>query len=104
MAYAGGMLIVSDADRISAPTAVQRLQEYDPTTLAYISVPCRSRRQGYVSGLGGDGLGGAPQDDWYSIDVQAGQALYLQTSTPSDQGGQFPNTASLEISPVRHLR
>ena len=23
--------------------------------------------------------------------------MYLQTSTPSDQGGQFPNTASLEI-------
>ncbi len=41
---------------------------------------------------------GAPKDDWYSIDVQAGQALYLQTSTPSDQGGQFLNTASLEIS------
>ena len=26
------------------------------------------------------------------------QELFLQTSTPSDQGGQFPNTASLEIS------
>ena len=54
--------------------------------------------QGYVSGLGGDGLGGAAKDDWYSVNVQAGQALYLQSSTPSDQGGQFPNTASLEIS------
>ena len=52
---------------------------------------------GYVSGLGGDGLGGAPTDDWYSVNVQAGQSLYLQSSTPSDQGGQFPNTASLEI-------
>ena len=27
----------------------------------------------------------------------AGNSLYLQTYTPSDQGGQFPNTASLEI-------
>ena len=27
-----------------------------------------------------------------------GRRSYLQTSTPSDQGGQFPNTASLEIS------
>ena len=40
---------------------------------------------------------GVAKDDWYSINVQAGQALYLQSSTPSDQGGQFPNTASLEI-------
>ena len=43
----------------------------------------------------------APQntlvDDWYSVNVQAGQSLVLQSSTPSDQGGQFPNTASLEI-------
>jgi len=53
--------------------------------------------QGYVSGLGGDGLGGPAKDDWYTINVQAGQALYLQSSTPSDQGGQFPNTASLEM-------
>ena len=53
---------------------------------------------GYVSGVGADGLGGAPLDDWYTVNVQAGQALYLQSSTPSDQGGQFPNTASLEIS------
>ncbi len=36
--------------------------------------------------------------DWYSVDVQAGQSLLVQSSTPSDQGGQFPNTASLEIS------
>ena len=61
------------------------------------SSACRSPRQGYVSGLGGDGLGGAAPDDWYSVNVQAGQSLYLQSSTPSDQGGQFPNTASLEI-------
>ncbi len=36
-------------------------------------------------------------NDWYLVNVQAGQALSLQSSTPSDQGGQFPNTASLEI-------
>ena len=52
---------------------------------------------GYVSGVGADGLGGAPPDDWYSVNVEAGQSLVLQTSTPSDQGGQFPNTASMEV-------
>ncbi len=39
----------------------------------------------------------AVDNNWYSVDVQSGQALSLQTSTPSDQGGQFINTASLEI-------
>ena len=36
----------------------------------------------------------AVDNDWYSIDVEAGNSLYLQTYTPSDQGGEFPNTAS----------
>ena len=53
---------------------------------------------GYVAGLGGDGLGGAAKDDWYAIDIGAGNELDLQSYTPSDAGGQFPNTASLEIS------
>ena len=54
--------------------------------------------QGFASGLAADGLGGAAKDDWYSVNVEAGQSLFIQSSTPSDQGGQFPNTASLEIS------
>jgi protocatechuate 3,4-dioxygenase beta subunit len=95
MAYAGGLLIVSDTVAFGAGN--NYLDEYDPNTLAFVQrVPVAT--QGFVSGLGGDGLGGAPKADWYSIDVQAGQALSLETSTPSDQGGQFPNTASLEIS------
>ena len=72
------------------------LDEYDPSTFAFIQrVPVAT--QGFVSGLAGDGLGGAPPDEWYSVNVQAGASLALQSSTPSDQGGQFPNTASLEI-------
>jgi methionine-rich copper-binding protein CopC/protocatechuate 3,4-dioxygenase beta subunit len=39
----------------------------------------------------------AVNDDWYSVNVAAGNSLSLTSSTPSDQGGQFPNTASLEI-------
>ena len=55
------------------------LDYYDPNTLAFIQrLPVAT--QGYVSGLGGDGLGGAPKDDWYSINVAAGNQLYLQTS------------------------
>ena len=98
MAYADGMLIVSAGDiNFGEYGGVNELQEYNPDTLAYIqSVPVATL--GAISGLGGDGLGGAAPDDWYSVNVEAGQSLYLQTSTPSDGGGQFVNTASLEIS------
>ena len=97
LAYSGGMLIVSATNGLGEDGGTNVLQEYDPDTLAFIqSVPVNT--VGLASGLGGDGLGGGAKDDWYSVDVQAGQSLFLQTSTPSDQGGQFPNTASLEIS------
>ena len=94
IAYADGQLIVSDS--VFFGPGGSYLDYYDPNTLDFIHrLPVAT--QGYVSGLGGDGLGGTVKDDWYTINVQAGQALYLQSSTPSDQGGQFPNTASLEI-------
>ncbi len=94
LAYANGQLIVSDTYGFGA--GENFLDSYDPNTLAFIQrLPVNT--EGYVAGLGGDGLGGAAPADWYSVNVQAGQSLYLQSSTPSDQGGQFPNTASLEI-------
>ena len=97
MAYADGMLIVSNTNGFGVDGGTNVLYEYDPTTLALIqTVPVAM--QGFVSGLAGDGLAGVPQRDWYSVNVQAGQSLLLESSTPSDQGGQFPNTASLEIS------
>src|SRR5262249_19993454 len=49
--------------------------------------------EGYVSGLAGDGLGG--QDtDWYSVQVNAGDNLVIDTTTPggtSADGQQFIN-------------
>ena len=97
MAYAGGVLLVSATSGLGEDGGTNVLQSYNPNTLAFIqSVPVATL--GFVSGLGGDGLGGAPKDDWYSVNVQAGASLFIQSSTPSDQGGQFPNTASLEIS------
>jgi hypothetical protein len=94
IAYANGELITSDS--ISFGSGGSQLDYYDPGTLTKIkTVPVPT--QGYVSGLGGDGLSGTPKDDWYTINVQAGMSLSLQTSTPSDQGGQFPNKASLKI-------
>ena len=96
MAYAGGVLLVSATGGLGDEGGTNVLQSYNPNTLAFIqSVPVAT--QGFVSGLGGDGLGGAPKDDWYSVNVQAGASLFIQSSTPSDQGGQFPNTASLEV-------
>jgi streptogramin lyase len=95
LAYAGGLLIVSDTYGLGA--GKNFLDEYDPSTFAFVRRVAVAT-QGFVSGLGGDGLGGAKQDDqWYSVNVQAGQSLALQSSTPSDAGGQFPNSASVEI-------
>src|SRR5262249_23765654 len=39
----------------------------------------------------------AVNNDWYSINVAAGNPLYLQSYTPSDQGGQFINTAAINL-------
>ena len=39
----------------------------------------------------------AVDNDWYSVNVAAGSSLSLQSSTPSDQGGQFINTADVNI-------
>ena len=68
------------------------LQSYDPTTLAFIqSVPVAT--VGFVSGLGGDGLGGV-SSDWYSFNVNAGDNLVITTTTPgvpSASGLQFAN-------------
>ncbi len=84
IAYANGQLIVSDTVGFGAGSNF--LDYYDPNTLAFIQrLPVATL--GYVAGLGGDGLGGAPKDDWYTVNVAAGNELYLQTSTPSDQGG-----------------
>jgi protocatechuate 3,4-dioxygenase beta subunit/glutamine cyclotransferase len=97
MAYAGGLLIVSDTNGLASQGGTNVLDEYDPNTLAFVArVPVAV--QGFASGLGGDGLGGGVKPDWYSVNVQQGQELYLTTSTPSDQGGQFPNTGSFELS------
>ena len=93
LGYFGGQLFVSDAD--TGP-GTNFLDVYSTSTLQEIAVlPIAAT--GYVSGVGADGLGGTPPADWYTVNVQAGQSLYLQTSTPSDQGGEFPNTASLEL-------
>ena len=41
----------------------------------------------------------AQDNDWYSIDVQAGSgySLFTQSYTPSDQGGQFINQVSVNL-------
>jgi methionine-rich copper-binding protein CopC len=39
----------------------------------------------------------AVNNDWYSVNVAAGNSLTLTSSTPSDQGNQFPNDASVNI-------
>jgi methionine-rich copper-binding protein CopC len=95
LAYANGQLIVSDTYGFG--TGNNFLDYYDPSTFAFIQrLPVATL--GLVSGLGGGVVTASKVDnDWYTINVQAGQSLFLQSSTPSDQGNQFPNNASLEI-------
>ena len=92
MAYAGGVLLVSATSGLGVDGGTNVLQSYDPNTLAFIqSVPVAT--QGFVSGLGGDGLGGS-NSDWYSFNVNAGDNLVISTTTPgapSASGLQFAN-------------
>jgi protocatechuate 3,4-dioxygenase beta subunit len=97
IAYNGNVLIVSETNGLGDEGGTNVLAEYNPNTLAFLqNVPVNT--EGFASGLGSDGVGGTAPADWYSVNVQAGQSLYLQSSTPSDAGRQFVNTASLEIS------
>ena len=92
IAYANGTLIVSATSGLGDEGGTNVLQSYDPTTFAFIqSVPVAT--QGFVSGLGGDGLGGV-STDWYSFNVNAGDNLVISTTTPgapSASGLQFAN-------------
>ena len=64
IAYFNGELIVSDA---YTATWYQLSRRVRPATLAVI--PGAGGREGFVSGLGGDGLGGS-NSDWYSVQRQ----------------------------------
>src|SRR5207253_1686580 len=66
LAYSNGQLVVSDAVFFGSGGGV--LQFYDPTTFALVN-QVTVATTGFVSGLGGDGVGGAAKDDWYSINV-----------------------------------
>ena len=92
MAYANGLLIVSDTNGLAYQGGTNVLDEYDPNTLAFVQrVPVPV--YGFVSGLGGDGLGGS-NDDWYQFSVSPGDNLAITTTTPgapSASGLQFPN-------------
>jgi methionine-rich copper-binding protein CopC len=91
MAYAGGMLIVSDTNGLASSGGTNVLDEYDPNTLAFIQrLPVAV--QGFVSGLAGDGLGSAAAStDYYSFNASAGDSLVINTTTPAGGSGEFEN-------------
>ena len=92
MAYANGLLIVSDTNGLAYEGGTNVLDEYDPAHSPSCD-GCRCPVYGFVSGLAGDGLGGS-NADWYSFNVNAGDNLVITTTTPggtSASGLQFAN-------------
>ena len=98
--YYNDQLFVSDA--YSGP-GTNFLDVYSTSTLTLITqLPVAAT--GYVSGVGADGLGGTPPDDWYTVNVQAGQALYLTKLDSFGSGWPIPEHRVAGDQPVRHLR
>ena len=98
IAFVNGQLIVADTDGFGS--GKNYLDYYDPSSFAFIQrVPVAAK--GYVSGLGGDGLGGV-SSDWYSFQVNAGDSLTITTTTPGGStasGLQFTN----DLAPTLNL-
>ena len=103
MAYSGGMLIVSDTNgRHWRHQLPRRIRPEHAGLHAQLPVAAT----GFVSGLGGDGLGGS-NADWYSFNVNAGDNLVLTTTTPgapSASGLQFANDLDSDDQPLRRQR
>jgi protocatechuate 3,4-dioxygenase beta subunit/methionine-rich copper-binding protein CopC len=99
IAYADGMLIVSEVAGTAGPGGIGALDEYDPDTLGYLQ-RVTPPYQYNASGLAGDGLGGV-SSDWYRFNVNAGDNLVLTTTTPggtSANGEQFANDLTPTIN------
>ena len=68
--------------------------ELESNDTAAISQPLGG--SGVVLGAIGNGVAGSDAD-WYSFSVNAGDNLVLDTTTPSDGPGEFPNTLNPHI-------
>ena len=91
LAYANGLLIVSDSNGLDGP-GNNFLDEYNPSTFAFVQRVAPPYTYA-ASGLAGDGLGGS-NADWYSFNVNAGDNLVITTTTPgasSASGLEFAN-------------
>ena len=91
LAYANGLLIVSETNGADGP-ANNFLAEYDASTFAFVQTVDPPYTYA-ASGLAGDGLGGG-NADYYSFNVNTGDDLTITTTTPgapSGSGLQFPN-------------
>jgi len=96
IAYSGGQLFVSDANFPAYQGGTNVIDVYDASTFAF------ERRMpvavyGFVSGLAGGT--GAPSQDWYGFQANAGDSLTISLSLPGDPTGtnQFPDLLNAEF-------
>jgi hypothetical protein len=105
IAYANGQLIVADTNGLTSQGGTNVFDYYDPSSFAFIQ-RLTAPTVGFVSGLGGDGVGGQTKD-WYQFNVNAGDNLVITTTTPggnSGNGQQFINDLNPTINLYGHGR
>lgn len=90
------MAVLGDFDGNEYSLIVTRNANFELESNDTAAIPQPLGGSGVVLGAIGNGVAGSDAD-WYSFSVNAGDNLVLDTTTPSDGPGEFPNTLNPHI-------
>ena len=90
------MAVLGDFDGNEYSLIVTRNANFELESNDTADIPQPLGGSGVVLGAIGNGVAGSDAD-WYSFSVNAGDNLVLDTTTPSDGPGEFPNTLNPHI-------
>ena len=90
------MAVLGDFDGNEYSMIVTRNANFELESNDTAAIPQPLGGSGVVLGAIGNGVAGSDVD-WYSFSVNAGDNLVLDTTTPSDGPGEFPNTLNPHI-------